>query len=165
MTKQKHGSSCRDLDTIVYRTALMDGDNTVRGSASKTNITEVIESYTVNDAAQCPKGWARLGLTEKVALLTSFSKDYCEENELDADRAENLSRYLISAMRLKRLTRASEVEYSKTAKKITGIPILVYCPDTKRFTLKRVKGRVSASAALPKKRSTIKSINISPKDT
>ena len=148
---QSNSSSCRDLDTIVYRTALLDGDNTVRGQASSTNINEVIDSYSTTDAKQTPKGWARLGVTEKVSLLTAFSKEYCTENNLEPGREDSLSKYLISAMRLKRLTRASEVEYSKTFKKITRIPILTYCPESNKFTLKRVKGRISASAALPRR--------------
>ena len=148
-------TTCRDLETICYRTALMDKGSTVRGSVSNASLSEVIEKHNNEPNTNISqKGWSRLDVTEKVALLTNFANDYCASNNIsNAKEVDELKCYLINAMRNKRLSRASEVDYSRTAKKITAIPILLYNKTEKKFTLKRVKGRVSASAALPKSRS------------
>ena len=54
--RNKTDLHCRDLETIVYRTALQGGDHTVRGRTTDTDIEQVISSYVENDASTVPRG-------------------------------------------------------------------------------------------------------------
>ena len=130
------GSTCRDLDTIQYKSALIAGETCVRGSQSKSKIDDVIQEYTSSPDATA-KSWSRLGVTEKVVLLKAFTTTYRDVHSLDESVRGELEEYLILALSSKRLAKASDVDYCRKTGSVTGIPLLTYNRSTKKFTMSR----------------------------
>jgi hypothetical protein len=81
--------------------------------------------------------WNKLDRTTKVKLIQEFTVTMVSTYNLNGEELAQVTTYLLECLNKKRLQQVREVQYDRATGKILNIPLLIFNPSTRGFTLKR----------------------------
>ena len=156
MISEEIENDCKDLKTIQYRTQML---------SVKNNQPTKIESDTsslVDDILEKERHvkrnliWSRLERSTCITKLNDYANKFGENNNMNEKEIVSLKKYLIEALNRKKFTKVKDILFDKEQQIILNIHSLVFNKTTRKFTLRRLDRKSSASAALGPGRDTRK---------
>ena len=149
---------CVELKNIKYKTMLMNGApiKETKSSNDLINLDKFLEDDKQNNKNE---PWCRLNKTIKTKKLNEFVELYKNDNELDEEEAQMLSKFFKDSLDRKKLQRVKDVVYDKDTGIIKSIPALTYTRTNKHFSLKNMDKRVSTLKSLKNTHGSFKNKN------
>lgn len=142
-------TECQDLKNIQYKTMLLNGNVSEIAPHTNNNDTNAVDTFLEKERKINKKlAWARLDRTQKINKIYDYIDRYSIKHNISDQEKEELKTYMSTALDRKKLQKISEIKYNKETSVIDDIPILVFNPINRKFTLKRNEKRSSTINSL-----------------
>ena len=115
---------CMELKNIKYQTMLLNNNSKI--FETKPNISNIEKFLRDEKEINKNKPWNKLSKGTKIKLITNFSDDYQNKNNISDEQKKDLIKYLKLCLERKKLNKKQDIVYDNENFKIINIQNLVF---------------------------------------
>ena len=130
--------SCKEYNSLKYKTMIMTGntlDTTILNETNETDLNKFLTNETQKNKNQ---NWSKLSKTERIKKLNIYVKDVLtSQHKLNPEEVTNLKQFLYHLLERKKITKNNDISYDENTGDIQNIPVLLFNTKIRKFTLNK----------------------------